>query len=64
MLEYFSVSMIDYKLDKIVEFTTIGKLSTCQLNGKTVKCITNEYDIPFIISAPSVLVYRNNELIF
>ena len=51
------ISMIDYKKDTLVDFTTRGKLSTCDLNGKTVTCITNEYDVPIIISAPSVLIY-------
>lgn len=65
MIEYFLIRMIDYKKDTLVDFTTRGKLSTCILNGKTVKCITNEYDVPIIISAPGVLVYNDlRELIF
>jgi len=56
MIEYFQIEMIDYKLDKMVEFTTRGKLTRAIVNGKSTACITNEYDVPIIIAAPSVLI--------
>ena len=62
-MEYFEINMVDYKEDKMATFTTKGNLTTCNINGKTVKCITNEYDIPVIISSPSVLIYSDKGLV-
>ena len=62
--EYFKVTMIDYKEDKSITFTTQGVLGICNIDGKITRCIKNEYGVPIIIEAPSVIVKTKEGKLF